>query len=55
MTLTKSGHSEEFSKGTINPVQEMATLAHQQGALILVDGAQAAPHQVVDVQPKQDP
>ncbi len=36
--------------GTINPVQEMATLAHQQGALILIDGAQAAPHQVVDVQ-----
>ncbi|MCE7518914.1 cysteine desulfurase [Halomonas profundus] len=36
--------------GTINPVQEMATLAHLQGALILIDGAQAAPHQVVDVQ-----
>ncbi|BBI51828.1 hypothetical protein HORIV_42490 [Vreelandella olivaria] len=36
--------------GTVNPVQEMAALAHQQGALILVDGAQAAPHQVVDVQ-----
>lgn len=36
--------------GTINPVQEMATLAHQQGALILIDGAQATPHQQVDVQ-----
>lgn len=36
--------------GTINPVKEMATLAHQQGAVILVDGAQAAPHQQVDVQ-----
>lgn len=36
--------------GTVNPVREMAALAHQQGALILVDGAQAAPHQVVDVQ-----
>ncbi|MGO1872267.1 MAG: aminotransferase class V-fold PLP-dependent enzyme, partial [Halomonas sp.] len=36
--------------GTINPVQEMAALAHQYGALILIDGAQAAPHQVVDVQ-----
>ncbi|WP_339884805.1 cysteine desulfurase [Vreelandella maris] len=36
--------------GTINPVQEMAALAHQHGALILIDGAQAAPHQVVDVQ-----
>ncbi len=31
--------------GTINPVKEMATLAHQHGALILVDGAQATPHQ----------
>lgn len=36
--------------GTINPVQEMASLAHQAGALIIVDGAQAAPHQRVDVQ-----
>ena len=36
--------------GTINPVKEMATLAHQHGALILVDGAQATPHQKVDVQ-----
>jgi len=36
--------------GTINPVKEMASLAHQAGALIIVDGAQAAPHQRVDVQ-----
>ncbi|WP_030068894.1 cysteine desulfurase [Halomonas alkaliantarctica] len=36
--------------GTINPVKEMAALARQQGALILVDGAQATPHQMVDVQ-----
>ena len=36
--------------GTINPVQEMVSLAHQHGALILIDGAQAAPHQLVDVQ-----
>ncbi|WNL37782.1 cysteine desulfurase [Halomonas sp. PAMB 3232] len=36
--------------GTINPIKEMARLAHQQGALILVDGAQAAPHQKIDVQ-----
>ncbi|WP_445158106.1 cysteine desulfurase [Halomonas sp. E14] len=35
--------------GTINPVQEMASIAHRLGALILVDGAQAAPHQAVDV------
>lgn len=36
--------------GTINPVAELATLAHEVGAKILVDGAQAAPHQTVDVQ-----
>ncbi|WP_447555944.1 SufS family cysteine desulfurase [Vreelandella sp. EE22] len=36
--------------GTINPVKEMARLAHQHDALILVDGAQAAPHQTIDVQ-----
>ncbi|MDX5434768.1 MAG: cysteine desulfurase, partial [Halomonas sp.] len=35
--------------GTINPVREMATIAHEHGALILVDGAQAVPHQRVDV------
>ncbi|MFD2189286.1 cysteine desulfurase [Pistricoccus aurantiacus] len=36
--------------GTVNPVAEMADIAHRQGALILVDGAQAAPHERVDVQ-----
>ena len=36
--------------GTINPVKEMARLAHEAGALILVDGAQAAAHLPVDVQ-----
>ncbi|MCE9684487.1 cysteine desulfurase [Halomonas sp. M5N1S15] len=35
--------------GTINPVREMATIAHEHGARILIDGAQATPHQVVDV------
>ena len=38
------------SLGTINPIQEMASYAHAAGAHILVDGAQAAPHMVVDVQ-----
>ncbi|MBX3459385.1 MAG: cysteine desulfurase [Planctomycetes bacterium] len=36
--------------GTINPVAQMAQAAHKAGALILVDGAQAAPHQRIDVQ-----
>ncbi|WP_136248914.1 cysteine desulfurase [Halomonas borealis] len=35
--------------GTVNPVAEMARVAHQHGALILVDGAQGVPHQPVDV------
>ncbi len=36
--------------GTINPVREMAALAHERGALVLVDGAQSVPHLPVDVQ-----
>lgn len=36
--------------GTINPVAGMAPLAHEVGALILVDAAQAAPHMAMDVQ-----
>lgn len=36
--------------GTINPVKEMIALAHQAGALFLVDGAQSIPHMKVDVQ-----
>ncbi len=35
--------------GTINPVAEIASQAHRRGALVLVDGAQAAPHLPVDV------
>jgi cysteine desulfurase / selenocysteine lyase len=36
--------------GTINPVKEMVAKAHAAGALALVDGAQAVPHQPVNVQ-----
>ncbi len=35
--------------GTINPVREIGRLAHQVGALFLVDGAQSVPHMPVDV------
>ena len=35
--------------GTINPVREIADMAHRRGALVLVDGAQAVPHLPVDV------
>ena len=36
--------------GTVNPVKRMAEAAHKVGAVILVDGAQAAPHMRIDVQ-----
>ncbi|GAB1470759.1 cysteine desulfurase [Chloroflexota bacterium] len=36
--------------GTINPAAEIIQLAHAAGAIILVDGAQSAPHFSVDVQ-----
>ena len=36
--------------GTINPVKAMIAQAHTHGAVVLVDGAQAAPHLAIDVQ-----
>ena len=36
--------------GTINPVEEIIEKSHQNGALVLIDGAQAVPHKKVDVQ-----
>lgn len=36
--------------GTMNPVKEIAAIAHAHGAVMLVDAAQAAPHMKVDVQ-----
>ncbi len=36
--------------GTVTPIKEIIGLAHQQGVPVLVDGAQAVPHQAVDVQ-----
>jgi cysteine desulfurase/selenocysteine lyase len=38
------------SLGTINPVEEIVAAAHRVGALVVVDGAQAAPHLALDVQ-----
>jgi len=35
--------------GTINPVKRLVETAHRHGALVLVDGAQAAPHLTIDV------
>ena len=36
--------------GTVNPVAELAALARQHGAVVVVDGAQGVPHLPVDVQ-----
>ena len=38
------------SLGTTLPVRELAELCHEHGVPLLVDGAQAAPHQAIDVQ-----
>jgi cysteine desulfurase / selenocysteine lyase len=36
--------------GTINPVERLTHWAHEQGAIVVVDAAQAVPHRRVDVQ-----
>ena len=36
--------------GTINPVEQLAAWAHEQGAIMVVDAAQGAPHRRIDVQ-----
>jgi cysteine desulfurase / selenocysteine lyase len=38
------------SLGTINPVERLAAWAHEHGAIMVCDAAQAAPHRRVDVQ-----
>jgi cysteine desulfurase/selenocysteine lyase len=36
--------------GSINPIEKLSAWAHERGALMVVDGAQAAPHRTIDVQ-----
>jgi len=36
--------------GVINPIKEIAALAHAKGAYMVVDGAQSTPHMTIDVQ-----
>ena len=36
--------------GVINPIQELAQLAHEKDAIMVVDGAQSVPHMKIDVQ-----
>jgi cysteine desulfurase/selenocysteine lyase len=47
--LVSVGHVSN-ALGTINPVKRIIDMAHQAGAKVLLDGAQAAPHLAVDVQ-----
>ena len=35
--------------GVTNPIKEIAAFAHSKGAIMVVDGAQSAPHMHVDV------
>ena len=43
------GHASN-ALGTINPIKRMIKLAHDAGAIVVVDGAQGAPHATIDVQ-----
>lgn len=36
--------------GTVNPVKEIVSIAHEHGVPVMVDGAQSTPHFAVDVQ-----
>ncbi|MCP5066195.1 MAG: cysteine desulfurase [bacterium] len=46
--LVAVGHISN-ALGTINPIQQITTAAHEKGALVFVDGAQGAPHMRIDV------
>ncbi len=43
------GHASN-ALGTINPVQQLTAMAHDVGAIVVIDGAQGVPHTTVDVQ-----
>lgn len=47
--LVAIGHISNVT-GTVNPIAEIVRWAHKVGAVVVVDGAQAAPHQMIDVQ-----
>jgi len=47
--LVACGHVSN-TLGTIHPIAEIIRLAHEWDALVMVDGAQAGPHELVDVQ-----
>jgi len=43
------GHASN-ALGTINPVRQMTQMAHDAGAIVIIDGAQGVPHLPIDVQ-----
>ncbi|MEX2212423.1 MAG: cysteine desulfurase [Gaiellaceae bacterium] len=45
-----AGNLVSNALGTVNPVDRLAAWAHEQGAIMVVDAAQAVPHLAVDVQ-----
>jgi cysteine desulfurase/selenocysteine lyase len=47
--LVAIGHISN-ALGVINPIEAIIKIAHKAGAIVLVDGAQATPHLVLDVQ-----
>jgi cysteine desulfurase/selenocysteine lyase len=49
-TKTVAVNHASNSLGTINPVKEIIKLAHEKGAVVLIDGAQAGAHIEIDVQ-----
>jgi cysteine desulfurase/selenocysteine lyase len=47
--LVAIGHASN-ALGTINPVKQIAAMAHAHGAIVVIDGAQGIPHVRIDVQ-----
>jgi cysteine desulfurase / selenocysteine lyase len=47
--LVAIGHASNVL-GTVNPIREITAAAHERGAVVVVDGAQAAPHLPIDMQ-----
>ena len=47
--LVAIGHASN-ALGTINPIRKMIAMAHQNGSVVVIDGAQGVPHLRVDVQ-----
>lgn len=47
--LVAVGHISN-ALGTVNPIKAMIATAHKHGVPVLIDGAQSAPHLIVDVQ-----